>query len=590
MNIKNAFNSTKPNKIRIPYFLITLVLYLCIMVNIDVNSQVMYLCPKYFEEIFYIAGIYLSLKWYVANTTRRMSVYTLITGFILGACHVMGYNVQFNQYFSFSHLPYYPVRMVMKNIAYAYGISFVLTIVYRLLESYKEPGYLKDVLTKRPWLTYISIVAVTIIAWVPALLNNMPGVMLPDSYVIINMILGLEPLTAHHPICYVWFVKAIIGMTGDVNTGILVSVVISALVIILLLSYMVYYMIKRKWDIRIILLTFAMILFFTPIKMHAITLNKDMIFAAFMSVYFVLLADVAIGKYRLTAGNIIFSLVVMLGTVLMRKNGVYIVLFTAIALLFFKMLGRKRYVFAALCIAVSITEMVIDGPVIKSMGIQPGSPREMFSLPLQQMACIVKNEDVPDELMERIMFYFKGEPDLASLYYPVISDPVKIYFSEEHYEQDKAGFFKLAIELFIKYPGPSLNAWMSSSYGYWEPTPLNWVYAKNVSDNMDFIPAIQNGNTLLTCNYIYWTDLSYLPIIRILTSIGIIFWIFVAMFIYMLYKKMYKLTIMIMPQFVLWLTCIASPVWNELRYVLPIYTALPVLACIILKELSDRKV
>ena len=37
--------------------------------------------------------------------------------------------------------------MVMKNIAYAYGISFVLTIVYRLLESYKEPGYLKDVLT-----------------------------------------------------------------------------------------------------------------------------------------------------------------------------------------------------------------------------------------------------------------------------------------------------------------------------------------------------------------------------------------------------------------------------------------------------------
>ena len=41
-----------------------------------------------------------------------------------------------------------------------------------------------------------------------------------------------------------------------------------------------------------------------------------------------------------------------------------------------------------------------------------------------------------------------------------------------------------------------------------------------------------------------------------------------------MYKKEYKYILLYLPIFVLWLTCIASPVFCEYRYAYPIFTSI----------------
>ena len=55
---------------------------------------------------------------------------------------------------------------------------------------------------------------------------------------------------------------------------------------------------------------------------------------------------------------------------------------------------------------------------------------------------------------------------------------------------------------------------------------------------------------------------------------------------YCICDKEYQKIIVFIPLFALWLTCVASPVWNELRYILGIYVSLP----IVIGVLNDKGV
>ena len=67
------------------------------------------------------------------------------------------------------------------------------------------------------------------------------------------------------------------------------------------------------------------------------------------------------------------------------------------------------------------------------------------------------------------------------------------------------------------------------------------------------------------------------------TSLGLIMWLIFLIFGYTIYIKEYRYILAFTPIILLWLTCIASPVSGDLRYIyasyitLPIYLLLPIL-------------
>lgn len=426
-------------------------------------------------------------------------------------------------------------------------------------------------------------------AWIPAIIRNSPGILIGDSYNILYQAIGEEPLATHHPIVYTLIVKLCMSLSGNVDTGIAIATVVSVLTCLFLLAYVVYYMISRKWDYRIVLFTLALFLFYPSVKMFAITINKDMIFAAFVGVYLCALIEMLTGQ--LNRGNKWLLFLSALGVVLFRKNGVYLVLFTAIAFAFLKMEKKAKIFILAALMSTVLINGVIEGPVCSYFGVIKGSPREMLSLPLQQMARIARDEHGKEGIREReeIYTFFKDGANLKKLYNPLISDPVKDYFSESKYEGREKDFAKLAVRLFFMYPETSLEAYFCQSFGYWYPTPINWFYAKNKDTVVSYEHIIAAHNYKNTVDYVRFDEQKYKPIYQNLTSIALIFWVFVAMIGYLIYRKECKWLILFAPMIALWLTSVASPVWNEQRYVLAIYIALPLISGVIIKYVVGAK-
>ena len=108
---------------------------------------------------------------------------------------------------------------------------------------------------------------------------------------------------------------------------------------------------------------------------------------------------------------------------------------------------------------------MITGPVFSKLNIAKSSPREMLSIPIQQMARIVKykSDEIDNKDRELIGQYIKID-EVVEKYNPTISDPIKNEFNDGTYLQDKLNLIKLYIKLAIKFPGETMEAFVGNTY------------------------------------------------------------------------------------------------------------------------------
>ena len=66
-----------------------------------------------------------------------------------------------------------------------------------------------------------------------------------------------------------------------------------------------------------------------------------------------------------------------------------------------------------------------------------------------------------------------------------------------------------------------------------------------------------------------------IPIVSLIANIGFVFWIVLGLVFYNIYQKRYKYLLMFIPVGILYLTCLASPVSGELRYIYSMFVSLP---------------
>ena len=127
-----------------------------------------------------------------------------------------------------------------------------------------------------------------------------------------------------------------------------------------------------------------------------------------------------------------------------------------------------------ICTLAIFVSIGIEKGAVYFLSIDQGSPREMLSLPIQQMARIEKNvKELDDEMRKEIDSYFKEGSSLGEAYYPLISDNAKDRFSEKKYDKREKEFLILSAKLFLAYPEESLEAFMCNSFGYWYPITIN---------------------------------------------------------------------------------------------------------------------
>lgn len=521
---------------------------------------------------------------------KRMSIIAFVLAISLATFEIIGHSI--NTYLNLSgilHSKTTIIKSLMKFISLTITLYSIIKIIYSYILSYNcniHKEKIRKFFTNNKRSLFF-IWGFIILCWTPYLLRFFPANITPDSMSQIMQGLGLINLTNHHPIFHTGIISIAmnIGKTlGNYNIGGAIYSIVQMIIMSGIFAYTIYYMSKKNINIMIRLLTFIFYAIYPVHALYSMTMWKDILFGGVMLLFTINLCELVTNSenYFKSKKNIMLLILNMIFVFLFRNNGIYVI----ILLLPFTIILLRKY-YKKLLVAFSIVILLyiaINGPIFKLFNIQKGSTREALSIPLQQFARVTRDhKNTLTEEEKNSIYKFLPVENLDELYYEKISDNVKSHFNDEAFTNNKLEFIKLWIRLGIKYPRTYIESFLCNSYGYWYPEALHWVVSKEVYQSNNEIesklqlkqsPIIKNS---LIDKLAESTINRKIPVICMIYSVGFTFWIFLTMLGYNVYKKEYKKCLIYLPILFLWLTCLASPVYCEFRYIYSLFTCIPLL-------------
>ena len=221
--------------------------------------------------------------------------------------------------------------------------------------------------------------------------------------------------------------------------------------------------------------------------------------------------------------------------------------------------------------------------------IPAGSVGEALSVPMQQTARYVRDfgYDVTDDekaVINEVLDY----DSLAQSYMPELSDGVKQYYKNP----SKGGLARYMLtwaKMFFKHPVCYFEALHANSHGYYTITKcraINDYYTFNNDTCMQmFEMDVHYLDKSGYLRYAFVQALSAfekLPLVGLITSIGFMAWLTAVLGVWLARRKAKQTLPIFMGLGIFWLTCIASPVNDCMRYFLPIAGCLPLIFCLAL--------
>ena len=573
-----------------PFIIVLLSIFVTLAMNMsmDKNTAIEYSFTG--NSIFWVIFFGLTY-WLLSKISKvqntRLKVCCIIPAILFASFEVVGNSI--DSYLNLSGILESGITLaksIIKWFGYVILIYGFIANIYVFLDK-KEffKGKCKYFTNNKR--TFFITWAIIFIAWVPYFLNYYPGVITADSMGQICQSLGISNLTNHHPVFHTFFISIAMhlgGLFGNYNIGVAIYSVMQMIVASAIFSFAIYYMSKRNVDVKFRVLTLLFYAFYPVSALYSITMWKDIPFAIAMLIFTIMMTEIAVNREHFMKSKLknVLLAISMLLVILFRNNGLYVVILTIPFIFIFARQNYKKLI--VITVVVLAIYGLWKGPVFSIFNIKEGSSREALSIPLQQFARITKyhSDTLTEDEKWRIYKYLPTD-DLAEDYFPKISDQVKNNFDNEAFAEDKVGFIKLWVKLCVEYPRAAVEAFLCNSYGYWYPEAIHWVVGREVFESTQEkeialglkdtplvdMPALENFDKLL--------DNRNLPLNSMLYSIGFTFWIVVTMLMYAIYKKQYRLMLIYIPVGILWLTCLASPVFGEFRYIYAMFTCLPIM-------------
>ena len=574
--------------------------------------------------IFYLmeaAGVAVLLYYSFKIKDKRLWRCTSVLAFIFAVCYLLG--DLGNTYFSTTmpNSKKFVLYIIIKIFTYFILFNSGLVVLFNKIPAVskvwgeKSKEYKFFTVNKK---SFFVIALIFFISYIPYFLYYYPGLIQYDAVNSLEQIVGFRKYANYNPVLYTLFLggiwnlgKAVFG-TG--NAGIALYIIVQMILTSLVLSFMLYYMAKKNISLKWRLITFLLLLFNPLIGMYVIRVEKSLIFSLLLILVIIGLVEIIIEKKKFFDKKwkpILYGILLLIST-LFRHNGIYVLLLT-VPFILIVCKGCRKATFVTFIISI-IAYFIIQGPIFSAIGIIPGRTAEMFSIPMQQLARIVKYEynNLSQEEKENIYKYIPNSYEkMSERYDPLLSDNIKADFSEEQIKQDKISLVKLYFHFALKYPGHTISAFLFNTYGYYAPNsyniwgtpnfieetegvldnPVSAIYPGDETDKE--IPNISNTEKYdihldrkLDLAYINSINnnitMKTLPVFSMfISSIGLYFWMLLACATYCIYTKKYNLIVALLPILWLWLTSVAGPV-VELRYVYTMLLIMPLYIGIIM--------
>lgn len=450
----------------------------------------------------------------------------------------------------------------------------------------------------RVWLFYSLLV---FFCWIPVFLAYYPSVFAYDAEGQLYQVLAGDYST-HHPLLHTLFLGAFFRLgiaLGSCDVGMAVHSVVQMALMACAFGWALSFLYQRRvprWARVILLIFFA---FFPANSVLALSTTKDVLFAAFVLLYMLCFYQMACvrnapGNKKEGAAYVFFAVLMLL----FRNNAVYA--FVAGVPVVCIGLGkgktraegradRKAYLCMTLLVLVLFGICAISLKTVTHA--QNGSPREMLSVPLQQMARtrVKAEEKIDPALRQELEKYIPSEWVFAA-YNPHLADPVK---SRAVIHDDPVGLIRTWIKLGLKHPAVYVDAFLDNSLGLWYLWDTSHAQVYGIGTESGF-GYLSTDNRMMPAGFEVEehsllpglrtfmerivSDNAYgkIPVVRLLFAPALYWWLLYLYIVTAFYRKRCRETLPVVFLAAYCLTLLLSPT-VLVRYIYPLMVTIPVI-------------
>ena len=541
-----------------------------------------------------LAVMLLFLGVFMLRTERIERILAAILGAAFAAFRVIGY--------SYDQLDSY--GLIMKNVktllsALSAWATLSVTAMCAVLLAFalvRRVAAWADRQTEgsereRRKLFYLSAAAI-FAGTLPYLYLYAPGLNIFDTHDQILQFFGYPSyigdgsvLTDHHPVfltvVYGLFMK--VGLfVGSVNAAQLAYSLLSAAAIALCYAYVFVTLYDEGLHTKFIYILVGCVALYPVLALYAFNMCKDVSAAPFVLMLCAQLVRIYRSRGEAVKNNR-FLLAVCLNAfalMLTRKPSLYALAFAAVFLIIAYRDVRLRLA-AAFLGAVMLFQFVYTGILLPALSVIPGETREMLSIPFQMTARVLhEGREVTQEEMESISRVLNVEA-CKSNYDPRLSDPVKDTSNPDMTGEDLGAYLKAFVSIGLRYPQVYLEAWLNMIYGYFYPSNSNTIVCLTLnSPNRGGVNLTQNPKldaARLELHNIIYFRLRQIPGIGALFYVDTVTWAFLFLLCVLWIRYGFAALAPWMFFFGTLGICMLSPKSGEIRYLMPILYALPVM-------------
>lgn len=425
-----------------------------------------------------------------------------------------------------------------------------------------------------------------LLGWSPWVLACLPGSVDWDSHTQICQALGSMEMTAHHTVLSTWLHGACVAlgrMLGSDNLGVFFYILLQCLFCAWVYGQIVAFCAKLRCPRP---LQYGITAFFALVPVwgaFAQTMVKDTLFAAVFAWFALSTADVWLFDEAYEKRPVLYLryLLSALLTCLLRNNGVVAVV-PVLLVTFLQGLRMRWWKRVGTSAGVLVLYIAFGLITTQLLSIAPGGVNEALSIPLQQTARYVSvyGDEVTEEEKSAIDAVVPYD-QLAQNYQPMISDGVKGLYKNPSAEELTA-YGKVWFAMFWKHPTCYIQATQANSYGYYTVAESNfdleyYMFINQPSMEWKNLQISYLDSTGVARYLLYHWALLFerIPFAGLLTNLGFVTWWLIAIVSWLLRRRLLPALPLCLGVGMLWLTCIASPVNDLLRYYLPILACLP---------------
>ena len=342
-----------------------------------------------------------------------------------------------------------------------------------------------------------------LLCWSVPLAVCYPAAFCTDAWAQLAQYWGTEAFSSNHPPIHTLMLGLFsrLGMAlGSANFGLFLFALLQSFAFSLIIAYVFCLYDNLNLPKWIKLLSLLMSVLSPFIANRAGVLLKDvpysMAFLLLTAQFIYALLD--IDAFLKSGRQLAITAIAIMAVMLMRNNGQYVLIPTALVLLLLiflnrKLLGRRRALSLLLLILLPLAAASgIKSAVEKYYDPVPGSIAESLSLPFQQTARYVRDHgsQVTEEEREAIDAVLPYDR-LAELYNPIISDPVKAQFREQAGNDQLKAYLKVWLKMFFKHPMTYVEATANQFYALLYPFAENRTVYVGANDGAWFRSGVE---------------------------------------------------------------------------------------------------